>query len=40
MTDNDHTAFVSMHEDMECENPFDEGLAWEWGDEDDYDGDW
>lgn len=26
MTDNDHNAFVSMHEGMECDNPFDEGL--------------
>jgi hypothetical protein len=40
MTDNDHNAFVSMYEGMECDNPFDEGLAWDWDDESDYDGDW
>lgn len=40
MTDHDHEAFISMHEHLECENPFGEGLAWEWDDEDDYDGDW
>jgi hypothetical protein len=45
MTDNDHNAFVSMHSDIECENPFDEGLAWDWDEwdwDDDFsaDGDW
>jgi hypothetical protein len=31
MTDNDHNAFISMHEDMECENPYDE-VMFEWDD--------
>tara|TARA_R110002074_G_scaffold64283_2_gene153583 strand:- start:1490 stop:1609 length:120 start_codon:yes stop_codon:yes gene_type:complete len=30
MTDNDHNAFVEMHEELECENPFDEDLDWWW----------
>jgi|TARA_R110002072_G_scaffold35566_2_gene105125 hypothetical protein len=30
MTDNDHYAFVEMHEELECENPFDEDLDWWW----------
>jgi hypothetical protein len=36
MNDNDHYAFVRMSEAIECENPFDEGLAWDpddWEDE-------
>ena len=35
MTDNDHNAFVSMHEGIECENPYDEPcLGWaDWEDE-------
>jgi hypothetical protein len=40
MTDNDHNAFVTMYADTECENPFYDDIAWEWDDEDDYDGDW
>ena len=31
MSDYDHNAFVSMHEDMECENPYDE-VMFEWED--------
>jgi hypothetical protein len=31
MTDNDHNAFVSMPEGLECENPFDE-VIFEWDD--------
>tara|TARA_Y100000593_G_C4119370_1_gene241910 strand:- start:19 stop:150 length:132 start_codon:yes stop_codon:yes gene_type:complete len=30
VTDNDHYAFIEMHEDLECENPFDEDLTWWW----------
>lgn len=33
MTDNDHEAFISMHEEIECENPFDEEIAWSWDEE-------
>ena len=35
MTDNDHNAFISMHSDLECENPFGEpSPIWEdWEDE-------
>ena len=38
MNDNDHYAFVRMSGAIECENPFDEGLAWDpndWEDEED-----
>lgn len=31
MSDYDHNAFVSMYEDMECENPYDE-VMFEWED--------
>ena len=35
MSDYDHDAFVSMHEDIECENPYDEPwFNWaDWEDE-------
>ena len=31
MTDNDHNAFLSMHGETDCENPFDE-VMFEWED--------
>ena len=32
MRQEDHEAFVSMYQDVECENPFDEQPAWDWED--------
>jgi len=29
MTDNDHNAFLSMHNDTDCENPFEENFSWD-----------
>jgi len=37
MTDYDHNAFVSTHEDLECENPYNYPGAWDWDDYDNYD---
>jgi len=35
MADHDHEAFISMHEGMECENPYDEVML-EWEDWEDW----
>ena len=32
MSDNDHNAILAMYEHTECENPFDEEMAWNWDD--------
>ena len=32
MTDRDHNAILAMYEHMECENPFDQEIAWIWED--------
>jgi hypothetical protein len=36
MTDNDHNAFLSMHESLDCENPFDECMQWDWDEWEDW----
>ena len=36
MTDNDHNAFLAMYEHMECENPCDQEMAWNWDDWEDW----
>jgi hypothetical protein len=35
MRQQDHEAFVSMHQDIECENPFDE-VVFDWEDWEDW----
>ena len=32
MSDTDHNAILAMYEHMECENPFDQEMAWNWDD--------
>ena len=32
MSDIDHNAILAMYEHMECENPFDQEMAWDWDD--------
>ena len=36
MNEHDHNAFLAMHEHTECENPFDQEMAWNWDDWDDW----
>ena len=36
MSDIDHNAILAMYEHLECENPFDQEMAWNWDEWEDW----
>ena len=36
MRDADHNAILAMYEHLECENPFDQEMAWNWDEWEDW----